>query len=142
VWLHGACAVLGLAAGISAYAQDCFDHTDLQVVHGNIHTMDAEFSVVSAARIANGRIVSVGESTPGPCTRVIELDGRTVIPGLIDNHVHLLLTFIRPGHETRTVENAQNVAVVQDAFGRQLFDVWRNDYQDLEKIVLDMHKAA
>ena len=60
VWLFGACAVLGLAAGTSAFAQDCFDDTDLQLVNGNIHTMDAEFSVVSAVRVANGRIVSVG----------------------------------------------------------------------------------
>ena len=109
------CTVLGFAAGTSAYAQDCFDDTDLQLVNGNIYTMDAEFSVVSAVRVANSRFVSVGESAPGPCTRVIDLDGRTVIPGLIDNHVHLLLTGIRPGHETRAVENARNVAEVQDA---------------------------
>ena len=109
------CTVLGFAAGTTAYAQDCFDDTDLQLVNGSIHTMDADFSVVSAVRIANKRFVNVGDSAPGPCTRVIDLNGRTVIPGLIDNHIHLLLTGIRPGHETRAVENARNVAEVQDA---------------------------
>jgi len=111
----GFCLAVGLLAGASASAQDCFDETDLQLVNGNIHTMDAEFSVVSAVRVANDRIVSVGESAPGPCTRVIDIGGRTVIPGLIDNHIHILLTGIRPGHETRAVENAQNVAEVQAA---------------------------
>lgn len=85
------CTVLGFAAGTTAYAQDCFDDTDLQLVNGSIHTMDADFSVVSAVRIANKRFVNVGDSAPGPCTRVIDLNGRTVIPGLIDNHIHLLL---------------------------------------------------
>ncbi len=126
--LLGACAVIGLATGTSAYAQDCYDDTDLQLVNGNIHTMDAEFSVVSAVRVANGRIVSVGKSAPGPCTRVIDLDGRTVIPGLIDNHVHLLLTFIRPGHETRAVENARNVADVQDAIRARAAGVPKGEF--------------
>ena len=32
--------------------------------------------------------------------------------------------------------------IFPDAAGRQLFDVWQNDYRDLEKIVLEMHEAA
>ena len=126
--LLGACAVFGLTAGTSAYSQDCFDNTDVQLVNGIIHTMDAEFSVVSTVRVANGRIVSVGESMPGPCTRVIDVDGRTVIPGLIDNHVHILLTGIRPGHETRAVENARNVADVQDAIRARAAGVPRGEF--------------
>ncbi len=46
----GPCLAIGILAGASASAQDCFDDTDLQLVNGNIHTMDAEFSVVSAVR--------------------------------------------------------------------------------------------
>jgi predicted amidohydrolase YtcJ len=111
----GACTVLGLVASLPAVAQQCYDETDLQLVNGDIHTMDADFSVVSNVRVANGRIISVGNSEPGPCTRVIDLDGRTVIPGIIDNHIHILLTGIRPGHETRAVENARNVAEAQAA---------------------------
>ena len=109
------CLLLAIISGTPAIAQDCFDDTDLQLVNGNIHTMDAESSVASAVRIANGRIVAVGESDAGPCTRVIDLDGRTVIPGIIDNHVHILLTGLRPGHETRAIENAQNAAEAQEA---------------------------
>ena len=120
--------MFGLTAGTSAYSQDCFDNTDVQLVNGIIHTMDAEFSVVSTVRVANGRIVSVGESMPGPCTRVIDVDGRTVIPGLIDNHVHILLTGIRPGHETRAVENARNVADVQDAIRARAAGVPRGEF--------------
>ena len=64
-WLLGPGLALGILAAASASTQDCFDETDLQLVNGNIHTMDAEFSVVSAVRVANGRIVNVGESAPG-----------------------------------------------------------------------------
>lgn len=109
------CAFLMTFATAQSIAQSCNDDTDVQLVNGEIHTMDSEFSVVSNARIANGRFVSVGDSEADPCTEVIDLGGRTVIPGLIDNHVHILLTGIRPGHETREVENAQNIAAAQAA---------------------------
>lgn len=108
--LLSSCFLFGAVISAPVYAQDCFDETDVQLVNGNIHTMDSDFSVASTVRIANGRIVAVGESTAGPCTKVIDLDGRTVIPGIIDNHVHILLSGIRPGHETRAIENATTVA--------------------------------
>ena len=93
---------------LPASAQECLDETDIQLVNGNIHTMDTEASVASSVRIINGHIAVVGENTAGPCTKVINLNGRTVIPGIIDNHVHILLAGLRPGHETRAIENASN----------------------------------
>jgi len=71
----------------------------------------------------------------------------TVNPGPIDTD--LARDF--PADKASPEETAENILngiesnepdIFPDAFGRQLFDVWRNDYQDLEKIVLDMHKAA
>jgi predicted amidohydrolase YtcJ len=45
---------------------------------------------------------------------VINLDGRTAVPGLVDNHNHFLLLGLRPGHDTR-LETAISIADVQAA---------------------------
>ena len=52
--------------------------------------------------IQNGRITSVGPSRGrlSPCTRTVNLGGRTAVPGLIDNHNHIVLLGIRPGYHT------------------------------------------
>jgi len=63
------------------------------LLNGKILTVDPQFSTVEAMAIRDGRIVAVGKSTDlrkmaGTQTRVIDLAGRTVIPGLIDSHMH------------------------------------------------------
>ena len=63
--------------------------------NGNVLTVDNEFSVAEALAIQGERIVEVGtdvdiEDQIGPDTLVIDLEGRTVIPGLIDNHMHFI----------------------------------------------------
>ena len=69
------------------------EQRDTIVTNGKILTVDAGFSVVQALAIDNGRIVARGTSQEvaryvGPDTRVIDVAGATVIPGLIDNHFH------------------------------------------------------
>jgi predicted amidohydrolase YtcJ len=66
---------------------------DIVLVNGKIVTVDDRFTVAQALAIKDGRIVKAGTSAEiaalkGPSTRMIELAGRTVIPGLIDNHAH------------------------------------------------------
>src|SRR4029453_10155075 len=61
--------------------------------HGKILTVDAAFRTVEALAITNGRIVATGSSAEiaryaGKNTKVIDVAGATVIPGLIDNHFH------------------------------------------------------
>jgi predicted amidohydrolase YtcJ len=68
---------------------------DLVLSNGKIVTVDDRFSIGQAVAIAGDRIVAVGtaqevDRLAGPNTRRIDLRGRTVIPGLIDNHMHLL----------------------------------------------------
>jgi predicted amidohydrolase YtcJ len=60
---------------------------------GRIVTVDGAFSIAEAVAIANGRFTAVGTSAAirklaGPNTRSIDLKGRTVVPGLADNHLH------------------------------------------------------
>lgn len=61
--------------------------------NGDIVTVDPGFYVAEAVAIRDGRFIYVGSDSEalahrGPGTEVIDLEGRTVIPGLIDNHVH------------------------------------------------------
>jgi len=66
---------------------------DMLLVNGKIVTVDDRFTVAQALAIRGDRILKVGttaeiQALKGPQTRVIDLAGRTVIPGLIDNHAH------------------------------------------------------
>ena len=95
----------------------CAGSRDVRLVNGKIHTLDAKNSIVSSVTIQNGKIASVGhdgDSSGGPCMQVINLGGRTAIPGLVDNHNHFLLLGLRPGHDTR-LETAASIADVQAA---------------------------
>ena len=106
--------VLALAAlaqpASAATSGRCAGARDLRIVNGRIHTMDAHDTVVSAATIRQGKFVADGEV--GPCTRVVDVKGRTVVPGLIDNHNHIVLLGNRPGHDAR-LENAASIAEVK-----------------------------
>jgi len=66
---------------------------DTVFVNGKIVTVDSQSSIRSALAIRDGRIAAVGTDADirriaGPGTRVVDLQGRTVIPGLIDSHIH------------------------------------------------------
>jgi predicted amidohydrolase YtcJ len=77
--------------------------------------MDSRASTVSEVTIQNGRFSAVGDGGSrrvSPCTREINLRGRTVVPGLIDNHNHIVLLGIRPGYHT-PLENAGSIAELQ-----------------------------
>jgi predicted amidohydrolase YtcJ len=89
---------------------------DLNLVNGRIHTFDARNTVASTVSIRNGRIASVGTSAPPrtPNTRVIDLRGRTVVPGLIEPHIHSVSLANRPGYHT-ILENTTSIGEVQEA---------------------------
>src|SRR5438132_7522414 len=66
---------------------------DKVLVNGKIITVDGTFTIAQALAIKGARIVAVGttadiEKLKGPATQTIDLRGRAVIPGLIDNHSH------------------------------------------------------
>lgn len=83
---------MGLLVGLmvtSAFAQSA----DTILTHGKILTVDARFRTVEALTIKDGRIIATGTSAQiarraGKNTKVIDVAGATVIPGLIDNHTH------------------------------------------------------
>ena len=66
---------------------------DTILTNGKIVTVDDRFSVAQALAVRGGRIIAVGSNADiaklaGSATQAIDLRGRTVIPGLIDNHAH------------------------------------------------------
>jgi predicted amidohydrolase YtcJ len=68
---------------------------DLVLSNGKIITVDDRFTIAQAVAIRGDRIVAVGTNQEmarlaGPGTRRIDLAGKSVMPGLIDNHMHLL----------------------------------------------------
>src|SRR5713101_2709127 len=66
---------------------------DLILHHGKIVTVDKHFAIREALAVQGGRILRVGSNdeilqTKGPQTKLLDLQGKTVLPGLIDSHVH------------------------------------------------------
>ncbi len=67
---------------------------DLILYNGNVHTMDDHRSITSALAISGKHILAVGSNEKilvmkDASTKVIDLKGRMVLPGIIDSHVHL-----------------------------------------------------
>ena len=70
-------------------------NADLILINGNIATLDGRGSLAQAAAVKDGRFLAVGEEVAvqahrGPQTQVVDLRGRTVIPGLNDSHLHVI----------------------------------------------------
>jgi predicted amidohydrolase YtcJ len=77
------------------------DHDAIAFINGKIHTFDGSNRVVSQIVIRNGRVAEVGDAVPkGTKTKIYNLKGRTVIPGIIDVHNHIVLVGNRPGWST------------------------------------------
>jgi enamidase len=88
-------AVLGLLGLLSASSQAA-GQADLILVGATVLTGDSAQASSSAIAVAGDRIGAVGPADEirrlaGPKTRIVDLAGRSVIPGLIDAHVHLLV---------------------------------------------------
>ena len=80
-----------LLAACSAGRSTAPDGADLVLYNGKVITVDSNFSLARSIAIRGDRIVAVGEDVrplAGPSTKQIDLGGRTVIPGLMDGHLH------------------------------------------------------
>ncbi len=92
----------------------------------------ALFSLSQGIRIElASRGISVHTVNPGPIDTEMAKDFPADKASPADTAVNILIG----------LENDE-ADIFPDAAGRQMFDVWNNDYRDLEKMVLDMHEAA
>jgi len=108
-------AVCALAIASPAWPQNA----DTILVNGKILTVDSQFSIREAIAIRDGKITAVGSNSDvrkqaGPQTRLIDLQGRTVIPGLIDSHIHA----IRAGQTFTTEVNWVGATSIAEAMNR------------------------
>lgn len=84
---------------------------DLVIRNGVIYTMDENQPTAEAVAVAGGKIVFVGssqevQSRTGPQTQVIDLQGKTMTPGFIESHGHLLsLGYAQSRLDLNEVEN-------------------------------------
>ncbi|NOT27262.1 MAG: amidohydrolase family protein [Acidobacteria bacterium] len=92
-WKPLAFGVLMALAGASVVGQAQQPQADVILTGGKIITVDEKFSIAQAVAIRGARIMAVGTNQAitalaGPNTRRIDLRGRSVMPGFIDNHAH------------------------------------------------------
>lgn len=95
--------VLSVAWSSALHGQEA--DADIVLLRAKVHTMDSKQPVAEAVAIRGNRIVQVGEKEAiekriGPQTRKIDLDGRLVIPGFNDSHVH----FLQGGQQLSSVQ--------------------------------------
>ena len=110
-------AVLGFAEFAAA------QNADLILRNGRIFTVDSGWRIAEAVAIREGRFVAVGSNEEvgklaGPSTQTIDLAGRTVVPGLIDTHLHQI--FAATNLTAVQLLGARSVADVQKAIAARV----------------------
>lgn len=90
------------------------DIDELVLTNGRIHTMDANDTVVRSIGIREGEIVYAGNNARSalPHAPVVDLRGRTVVPGIVEPHVHIVSLANRVGYHT-PIETADTIADLQ-----------------------------
>jgi predicted amidohydrolase YtcJ len=86
----------------------CAQSADTVMFNGKILTVDKDFSVREALAIGHGEVLATGTSAAmkklaGKAARLIDLGGRTVIPGLTDGHIHGIRAALTFGTETNWI---------------------------------------
>lgn len=123
-------AGLGAAAASPGLALAASDRADLIVTAASIHTVDARVPTAEAFAVRNGRILYAGSRVNamayrGPRAQVLDFGKATILPGLIDAHLHL----IQVGQTLHEVD-LYHVATFDEvmrrtvAFARTTSDAW------------------
>jgi len=81
----------------------CLSAPDIIYHHANVITMNPELPTAEAVAIRADRIYAVGStvevlSMAGPCTTLIDLEGRTLMPGFVEGHSHAIRSAPDHGH--------------------------------------------
>jgi predicted amidohydrolase YtcJ len=105
---------------------------DMVVTNARIATLDAASTTASAMAVRDGRLIAIGGNeailaTAGPGTRRFDAGGRTVVPGLIDSHIHAIRAALSYSTEVNwigafTIDEAMRR--LSDAAGRSRPGAW------------------
>jgi predicted amidohydrolase YtcJ len=131
---------------------------DLLLTGGSVHTADDAGTMSEAVAVKDGRIAAVGRASvltelAGPGTRVIELEGQSVLPGFQDAHLHPLdgglLAVVCNLHETDSADECLDVIaryarehperewITGDGWSMDFFEGGNPDKERLDAIVPD-----
>jgi predicted amidohydrolase YtcJ len=105
---------------------------ELIVVRARIATLDAASTTASALAVRDGRLIAVGsdaavQATAGPATRRVDAGGRTLIPGLIDSHMHAIRAALSYATEVNWIDAPsidEAMRRLRDAAGRARPGAW------------------
>jgi predicted amidohydrolase YtcJ len=119
-----------IAATAGAAAATALGQTAPETIlltNGRIHTMDAANTVANSVLIHNGRIAAINGKPntpkfPAQTARTINLRGATVVPGLIEPHIHIVSLANRPGYHT-VLENTTSIKEIQEVLAARRKDV-------------------
>jgi predicted amidohydrolase YtcJ len=123
--------VVYVAASLLATSPVAAQEADLILVNGTIYTVDESQPKAEALAVAGDRILAVGSRSEidklrGPGTQVIDLQGKTVLPGLIDSHYHFMgvgrLSFTLNLDGTKSLEDL--LARLEDAVKKRKPGEW------------------
>ncbi|QDT29380.1 N-substituted formamide deformylase precursor [Gimesia panareensis] len=112
-WFRSTCVVLSVCLFASLAVAET---ATLIFKNGKVITLDKQSRIAEAIAIREGKILAVGSNAEmqpfqGAQTKVVSLDGKTVIPGLIESHVHALRAargeLIQPHQELNSVAEIQ-----------------------------------
>src|SRR5690349_591226 len=97
---------------------------DVILHHGNVTTLDRSNPAATAVAIRDGKFLRVGADADvlalaGPATKIIDLKGRRVLPGLIDNHLHIIRGGLNFNMELRW-DGVRSLADAMDMLKRQI----------------------
>lgn len=117
---------------------NAFAAPDLILHHGKIVTVDAKFSIQQAMAIEGGRITAVGSDASvlklkSATTKVIDLEGRTILPGLMDSHVHPAAAMTEFDHP---IPDMETIADVLDYVRQRAKVVKEGDWIVLQQIFI------
>ncbi len=126
-------AGLLIASGLTAAEPGA----DLIVVNAKVITVDAGFSRASAVAIKDGVFVAVGtdakiRSLAGERTKVIDAKGRTVVPGLIESHVHA--TGAARGEAVVPFQQLHSIGEIQDWVRRRIAEMPARSWIQLPRV--------
>jgi predicted amidohydrolase YtcJ len=118
----GAAALATGPAAVVVSGQEIPAEQTLVLTNGRIHTLDAANTIATSVAIRNGRFVSINAApAAGPGVRTINLGGRTVVPGLVEPHIHIVSLANRPGYHT-ILENTASIREIQEALAARRKD--------------------
>ena len=106
-------------------------YADTVIRNTNVITIDPRNPRAQAVAIRGGRFVAVGDNDSvselvGPETKVVDLPGKTVLPGFIDAHIHVLSSGVR--HVMAADCDQRTIAAVQDVLRERTSEVARGEW--------------